>query len=91
MEAERNYAILTVVAKPGSKTDEVTLEGETISVRVRARPVDGAANDAIVRVLARAAGVAPSCVEIEKGSRGRTKRVRVYGLGEAALFERLRG
>jgi len=90
MDAERVYAILTIVAKPGSKGDEVTLDGETIAVRVRARPVEGAANDAIVRVLARAAGVAPSRVEIEKGTRGRTKRVRIYGIDEAAVFERLR-
>lgn len=91
MDADRLYAILTVAAKPGSKADDVTLEGETLAVRVRARPVEGAANDAIVRVLARAAGVAPSRVEIEKGSRGRTKRVRIYGLSEAQVFERLRG
>jgi hypothetical protein len=42
-------------------------------VRVTAPPVEGAANDAVIRAVARALGVAPGAVAIERGDRGRRK------------------
>jgi uncharacterized protein YggU (UPF0235/DUF167 family) len=52
---------------------------------VTAPPVDGAANDALCRLVAGAAGVAPSRVSVVRGHRGRQKVVRVDGIGEADL------
>ncbi len=52
---------------------------------VTAPPVDGAANDALRRLVARAAGVAPSRVSVVRGQRGRAKVVRVEGADEAAV------
>ncbi|HET8567704.1 MAG TPA: DUF167 domain-containing protein [Candidatus Limnocylindria bacterium] len=46
-------------------------------VRVAAAPAEGAANAAVVEALARALGVAPSDVRIERGARGRRKLVSV--------------
>ena len=56
---------------------------------VTAPPVDGAANDALCRLVAKAAGVAPSRVEVVRGHRARQKVVRVDGVGEAALRARI--
>jgi hypothetical protein len=56
---------------------------------VTASPVDGAANDALTRLVARAAGVAPSRVSIVRGQRGRRKVVRVKGVHDAAVRERI--
>ncbi|MDE3101192.1 MAG: DUF167 domain-containing protein [Chloroflexota bacterium] len=42
-------------------------------VRVTAAPVDDAANEAVVAALARALGVAPRDVVIERGGHGRRK------------------
>jgi uncharacterized protein YggU (UPF0235/DUF167 family) len=53
--------------------------------RVTAPPVDGAANDALCGLVARAARVAPSRVSVVRGHRGRAKVVRVDGAGEAAV------
>ena len=58
---------------------------------VTAPPVDGRANDALCRLVARAAGVPPTRVSVVRGERGRTKRVRVEGVEEAALRARLAG
>lgn len=44
-------------------------------MRVTAAPVEGAANDAVLRALAAALGVAPSDLRIERGARGRRKVV----------------
>ena len=58
-------------------------------MRVNAPPVDGRANDALCRLIAARAGVAPSRVSIVKGAKARDKLVRVEGLGAAALRQRL--
>jgi uncharacterized protein len=59
--------------------------------RVTAPPVDGRANDALCRLIAKRAGVAPSRVSVAKGATARDKVVRVEGLDGAALRARLRG
>jgi uncharacterized protein (TIGR00251 family) len=56
-----------------------------VVIRVTAPPVDGRANEALCRLIAKAAGVAPSRVSIVRGHTGRDKQVRVEGVGEAAL------
>jgi uncharacterized protein YggU (UPF0235/DUF167 family) len=56
---------------------------------VTAPPVDGRANDALRRLIADRAGVAPSRVTVVRGEKSREKVVRVEGLDEAVLHERL--
>jgi uncharacterized protein YggU (UPF0235/DUF167 family) len=56
---------------------------------VAAPPVDGRANEALCRLVARAADVAPSRVTVARGHRGRQKLVRVEGMPEATLRARL--
>jgi uncharacterized protein len=51
-----------------------------VLIRVTAPPVDGKANDALCRVVARAAGVAPSKVTVIRGHTARDKVVRVEGI-----------
>jgi uncharacterized protein len=56
---------------------------------VTAPPVEGAANDALRRLVAKAAGVAPSRVSVVRGQRGRRKVVRVDGLDEVSVRARI--
>jgi uncharacterized protein (TIGR00251 family) len=74
---------------PRSRRERVGgTHGDALRVRVGAAPVGGAANAACVEALARALGVRSRTVELDPGSRGRRKRVRV--VGEAmALARRL--
>ena len=58
-------------------------------MRVTAPPVDGRANDALCRLIAARAGVAPSRVSVVRGAKTREKLVRVQGVDPAALRERL--
>jgi hypothetical protein len=61
----------------------------TLSVRVAAPPVEGAANAAVAALLADALGVRGASVTIEHGTRGRDKLVRVAGLTPADIRRRL--
>jgi len=56
---------------------------------VTAPPVEGAANDALRRLVAKAAGVAPSRVSVVRGRRSRQKIVRVDGVAEADVRARI--
>jgi uncharacterized protein len=58
-------------------------------VRLAAAPVDGQANEALVRVLGKALGVPPSSVAILRGAAGRDKVVRIAGLAASALRARV--
>ena len=53
--------------------------GDALLVRLQSPPVDGAANDELIEVLARALQVPKRAVSIVAGDRSRQKRVKVRG------------
>jgi uncharacterized protein YggU (UPF0235/DUF167 family) len=63
-------------------------EDGVLRVRVVAPPVEGAANEALCRLLARELGVARGAVRVIGGAAARRKVVEVKGLGPAALAVR---
>jgi uncharacterized protein len=72
--------------QPRARRDEVVGErGGAVVIRVSAPPVDGRANDALCRLVAKAADVAPSRVTVVRGHGARDKVVRVEGVDSAAL------
>ncbi len=62
-----------------------------LKARVRAAPHEGAANDALVALLAKSLGVPPRSVDITGGATSRIKRVHVVGSAGAltATLEKL--
>lgn len=83
-------ALIAVRLAPRAARDELAgLRDGVLHVRVTAPPVDGRANRALCRLIARRAGVAPSRVEVVRGARGREKLVRVDGIELDALLEAL--
>jgi uncharacterized protein (TIGR00251 family) len=67
----------------------VGVRNGVLIARVCAPPVDGRANRALCRLIARRAGVATSRVTIVRGERSRDKLVRVDGLEQSALHDAL--
>jgi uncharacterized protein YggU (UPF0235/DUF167 family) len=60
-----------------------------LRVRVAAPPVAGAANEALVRLLARTLDVPRGAVRVVHGEASRDKTVEVDGLDEAEVWRRL--
>ena len=54
-----------------------------LKVRVRAAPIEGEANAALVRLLAKSLGVAPRHVSLVAGATARIKRLEIAGAGAA--------
>ncbi|HEU4594504.1 MAG TPA: DUF167 domain-containing protein [Pyrinomonadaceae bacterium] len=61
--------------------------GGALRVRVAAPPVEGAANEELIRTLAKAFGVPARAVEIVSGLSSKNKRVRVHGASAAGLLQ----
>lgn len=69
--------LLNIRAYPGSPRNEVSERDGVLIVRVNAPPVEGRANKAVCKLLAKHFGVPPSSVEIVRGHSGRDKVVRL--------------
>jgi hypothetical protein len=74
-----------VVQARASRTRVGPIVGGRLRVAVTAPPVDGRANEAVVRALAEALGVRCAAVSIVRGERGRRKTVRIRGVTLARL------
>lgn len=64
---------LAVKVTPGAREESVTLTDNAVLVKVRAPAEKGAANAAVVQVVARALGLAPSRVSLLRGGTSRQK------------------
>lgn len=74
-----------LVAPRASRSEIVGEHNGALRVRIAAPPVDGAANEELIRKLARALGVKRGAVEITAGQTSKTKQVRVTGLSKLDL------
>jgi len=64
-------------------------DGDLLRVRVAAPPVEGKANDALLRLLAEALGVPPSRLRLVRGRTSREKVVAVEGVSGEDVRARL--
>ena len=82
---------------PGASSDridgwDVYADGRPVlKVRVRARPVEGEANVALLKLLAKTLGVPKSAVSLDRGGQSRSKMISVAGLTDDGLRGRLTG
>lgn len=89
--AHEGFVTLDIAVKPRSSKEGVgPVHDHRLVVAVNAPPVDGKANEAVVRVLAETFGVSRSAVSIVRGETGRRKTVRIVGI-TAATVERVAG
>jgi uncharacterized protein (TIGR00251 family) len=76
--------VLELQVQPGARRSQIAgLHDGRLKIRLAARPVDGAANDALIEILADRFGVRKKDVVIEAGATSRRKRVSVSGARRA--------
>ena len=85
------HARLSVRVTPRSSRNElIGYDGTVAQVRVSAPPVDSAANEACVALIAEILDVRRSQVAIVGGAHNRSKVIEVQGLSPGALDAKLR-
>jgi uncharacterized protein YggU (UPF0235/DUF167 family) len=86
-----SVARIAVRLRPRAGRDElVEMRDGVLVARVSAPPIEGRANDALCRLIAKTLGIAPSRVTVIRGERSREKLVEVQGIDGAALEDVLR-
>jgi len=88
LEARETVDGVTFSVRVQPRSPKEGIAGEragALLVRLGAAPVEGAANAALVRLLARALGVPGSSLEILKGEKGRDKLLRARGVSVARV------
>jgi len=81
---------IEIRVRPRARSDAIVcVPGRPPAVSVTEPAEGGKANDAVIRLIARAAGVRRCEVSILKGASGRTKTVAVAGMDAARLAARL--
>lgn len=78
----RNGEVLTLTlhVQPGAKrTDVAGLHGEALKIRLAAPPIEGRANEALLKFIAESFGVPLRQVELKQGGQSRHKVVAITG------------
>ena len=79
-------ALIAVRVQPRASADAVVGEREgAIAIRLKAPPVDGQANAALIKFLARRLGLPQRDLQLVRGAGSREKWIRVQGLTAAAV------
>jgi uncharacterized protein len=77
---------IAVRVQPRARKDEIAGERDgALIVRVTAPPVEGKANDAVRKLLAKRLGIAPGRVSVVRGASGRDKLVEIDGMEAGAV------
>jgi uncharacterized protein YggU (UPF0235/DUF167 family) len=85
-------ARISIQLAPRSGVDRIegVIDG-VLKARVAAAPVDGAANEALVRLVAGSLGIAPRRVRIVGGASNRRKLIEIEGVEPTELRSRWPG
>ncbi len=65
-----------VQVKPGTSQEKIVVTGDnSLIVYLRAKPHDGEANEALIKLLSKHFGVAKTTISITRGHNSRTKTI----------------
>jgi uncharacterized protein (TIGR00251 family) len=90
LKNQADAVLLNVRAQPRASKNAIgPVLGDELKIRVTAPPVDGVANEALVRFLAETLGVAKGDVRLVKGKSTRRKTFLITGTSQAEVLQRL--
>src|SRR6266850_1844929 len=92
LRIEKDGIILSVKVQPRASANSIEGPlGSELRIKVTAPPVDSAANEALIRLLAEKLNCARHQVELVRGHTSRHKTVKLYGLNAGTVVRILTG
>lgn len=86
-----NTAAISVRLKPGSKRDSIEIKDDrSVAISITSRPVEGKANEHLIRLLSRILHVSKSSCSIIRGSKSRNKVIAIKGFDKEEVLEKLK-
>ena len=82
---------MSVRVIPRSSKNSITWEEGVLKVRLTAPPVDGAANEALIALLAQRLGLPKRDIAIVQGATGRQKTIEIMGMTAETVEQKIRG
>ena len=77
---QKDTLVLRIYVQPRASRDEIVgLYGASLKVRITAPPVDGKANEHLLKFLAKEFGVTRHQITMTAGTQGRHKQLRIQG------------
>lgn len=90
LQSRSNGFALAVKVVPGASRNAIAgTHGDGIKVTVSAAPERGAANEAVIRLLAEVLGLPKTSVQIVRGQTSQRKEVLIVGLSADVIEQRL--
>jgi uncharacterized protein len=90
LRAQPDGLLLAVKLQPRASTNEIVGPlGNELRIKVTAPPVDAAANEALLRLLAERLDCPRGCVELVRGHTSRHKTIKFTGLGPEVVVAKL--
>lgn len=87
--SDTSCTLAVLATARASRSEIVGWQEDRLKLRLKAPPVDGEANAELLRTLAKVLGMRRSALSLQQGEASRRKSVRVDGLTEAELLQRL--
>ncbi|HWY38011.1 MAG TPA: DUF167 domain-containing protein [Bacteroidia bacterium] len=70
---------IRIKVKPNSFKDEISLDAEgNMLVKIKEKPIDGAANEYLIKFLAKEFNISKNSIVLEKGMNGRFKKLSLF-------------
>jgi uncharacterized protein len=89
--ANEKHAVIQVRVAPRSSRDRISRDGDTFKLKLTAPPVEGEANKAAIRFLAKTLGIPANRVQILYGEKSRIKSLRIEGISREEVVRLLCG
>ena len=86
-DLKETITITVRVVPRSSKTEIVGDHDGALKIKLKAPPVDGAANEELIRFLSKHFGVPKANVQIISGLTGRNKRIRLDGVAPSRIAD----
>lgn len=90
LRVQADGVLLSVKLQPRASANEIgDALGSELRIKVTAPPVDAAANEALVKLLAQQLDCPRNRVELLRGHTSRHKTIKLHGLAAEAVLNRL--